>query len=318
MKKKKLNKLKEEWESFYQAKEISHELMECYMSYALNLMEKDLPPIFDFHHLTLLMKVNSNFLSSVISCPQKFYRDFTIPKRSSGTRTITAPYPSLKYIQRWILSNILDKVKIHGCAHGFVRKRSILTNVKIHQGNKYLLKIDLKDFFPSIKIDWVIQIFKELGYEHTVAFYMASICCCEDQLPQGAPTSPAISNIAVRHLDRRLYRLAKKFTLNYSRYADDIAFSGNKINGCFVRYACDIIKDCGLTVNENKIRLYNNRGSKILTGISLASGVPKITRSYRRELVQELYYIKKFGLNGHTSHNKIRKSNYIESLIGKH
>jgi RNA-directed DNA polymerase len=192
-----------------------------------------------------------------------------------------------------------------------------MTNVKIHENNKYLLKIDLKDFFPSIKINWVMQVFKELGYENYVAFYLASLCCFDGKLPQGAPSSPAISNIVAIHLDRRLYRLAKKFNLNYSRYADDMAFSGDKIDGCFIHYVCDIINNCGFSVNENKIRMYKDRGSKIITGISLATGVPRITRSYRRELEQQLYYIKKFGLKGHINHNKIRKANYLESIIGK-
>lgn len=311
------NIILQNWEQFYNSRGVEPELIKVYMSYVEKLVNQSLPPIFDFKHLSLLLNINEYDLASIVNSPSNYYRTFDIPKRNGGFRTITAPYPSLKNIQKWIYHNILSNIKIHGCAHGFTTSRSILTNANVHINQKCLLKIDLKDFFPSIPMSYVLQLFKSLGYAPKVAFYLSSLCCYDECLAQGSPVSPAISNIVAKHLDRRLYRIAKKYKLNYSRYADDIAFSGESINVKFIEYVKDIITDCGFFVNDKKIRLYKEYGNKILTGISLATGVPKLPRDYRRSLEKELFFINKYGIKGHISHNKIRKSNYLESIIGK-
>lgn len=306
-----------EWDGFFTLCGVEKVFKEKYMEYVSNLISKGVPPIFDFQHLCGLLGVRDDFLAAAVHAPESFYRTFETPKRSGGKREITAPYSSLKYVQTWIYKNILLRAKVHGCAHGFVSKRSILTNAKIHSHQKCLLKMDLKDFFPSIPKEWVIQLFNSLGYEGQISYFLASLCCFENALPQGSPASPAISNIVAMHLDRRLYRLAKHFDLHYSRYADDIAFSGESIPSLFITYASDIITDCGFKVNDSKIRLYGEHGNKIITGISLATGVPRIPRDYRRRLEKELHYIDKYGLKGHVAHNKIRDPRYLESLIGR-
>lgn len=305
------------WEQFYSSKGIENELIKTYMVYVERLVKQNLPPIFDFKHLSLLLGINEYDLAAIINSPSNYYRVFEIPKKKGGYRIITAPHSSLKNIQKWIYHNVLINIKIHGCAHGFVPSRSILTNVKVHVNQECLLKIDLKDFFPSIPLSYVIQLFKSLGYVSKVAFYLASLCCYEGVLVQGSPASPVISNIIAKHLDRRLYRIAKKYNLKYSRYADDIAFSGKSISAKFIEYVENIIMDCGFCVNVNKIRLYRKHGNKILTGISLANGIPRLPRNYRRSLEKELYFIKKYGFKGHITHNKIRQPNYLESILGR-
>lgn len=306
-----------EWDSFFTSCGVEEVFKVKYMEYVSNLVSKRLPPIFDFHHLSGLLGVREDFLAAAIHSPESFYRTFEIPKRSGGKREITAPYPSLKYVQTWIYKNILSQAKVHGCAHGFISKRSILTNASMHVNQKCVLKMDLKDFFPSIPKRWVIQLFNSLGYEGQVSFFLASLCCYEDTLPQGSPASPSISNIVAMHLDRRLYRLAKRFDLRYSRYADDIAFSGETISSQFIKYASDVISDCGFQVNQPKIRLYGEKGNKIITGVSLATGVPRLPRDYRRQLEKDLYYVDKYGLNGHMVHNKIKNPRFLESLKGR-
>lgn len=317
MKKKERNIIIQTWQEFFESKGIDNIRVDSYMKYVTKLLSNDLPPIFDYRHLNLLLGIQNEDLAAMVNSPNSYYRIFSIPKRSGGFRAINAPYPSLKYVQRWIYDNILRKIPVHGCAHGFISKRSVLTNVSVHIGQKYLLKMDLKDFFPSIPISWVIMLFRSLGYEKQVAFYLASLCCYDEKLAQGSPVSPVISNIVTKRLDLRLYRIAKKFNLKYSRYADDIAFSGDHISVKFIDYVKSIIIDYGFTVNIQKIRLYKEFGNKILTGISLASGKPRLPRDYRRNLEKELYFIDKFGLDGHISHNKIRKPHYLESILGK-
>jgi retron-type reverse transcriptase len=168
--------------------------------------------------------------------------------------------------------------------------------------------MDLKDFFSSIPINWVIQVFKDIGYTNDVAFCLASICCLEDALPQGAPTSPALSNIVASYMDKRLYKFCQEYGYKYTRYADDIAISGNYISPSFIETVNGIIEDCHFVVNKKKTRLYGENGNKIITGISLANNEVRVPRGYRRELEQTIYYILKYGYDAHVNRNKIRKA----------
>ena len=232
-------------------------------------------------------------------------------------RIISSPYPALLECQYWIYNNILKKIKIHPAAQGFTFNKSILTNATIHLNQDHFLKIDLKDFFPTIKINRVIAIFKSLGYNDRVAFYLASICCLNKELPQGAPTSPIISNIIARGLDKRLLSLSKKFQLKYSRYADDLAFSGHVIPVKYIDYVTNIIEDCGFAVNNKKTFLQHSKGKRILTGISIAEEKMKLPKDYKRKLKQEIFYINTYGILSHMRNQKIKNPAYLQSIIGK-
>lgn len=315
--KKSTENLLKEWDKFYTEKNVSEDLKKSLLDYAAVLLDKGVPVIFDLDHLCALLGLKKYYVTSVIFCSKAHYREFEIKKRSGGTREIRAPYPSLLYMQNWIYREILMKCKVNGTAHGFVRKRSILTNANVHKGQTYLLKMDLKDFFPSIPINWVIQVYKDIGYTNEVAYYLASICCLEDALPQGAPTSPMLSNIVASHMDKRLYKLCQEYGYKYTRYADDIAISGKFISPSFIDIVTNVIEDCKFVVNKKKTRLYGDKGNKIITGISLANNEVRIPRNYRRELGQEVYCILKYGYDAHVNRNKIRKSNYLQSIIGK-
>lgn len=306
-----------EWDKFYTEKNISEDLKKCLLDYAVVLLEKGVPVIYDLDHLCALLGLKKYYVTSVIFCSNAYYREFKIKKRSGGYREIRAPYPSLLYIQNWIYREILLKCKVNATAHGFVKKRSILTNANVHKGQPFLLKMDLKDFFPSISINWVVQVFKDIGYTNNVAFYLASICCLDHALPQGAPTSPMLSNIVASFMDKRLYKLCQEYGYKYTRYADDIAVSGKFISPTFIEVISNTIKDCGFEVNKKKTRLYGDKGNKIITGISLANNGVRVPRNYRRELEQEIYYILKYGYDAHVKRNKIKKSNYLQSIIGK-
>ncbi len=315
---KQLNEILHKWDIAYRRVGIPKEEIQKNLEYVAALIKKDLPPILDLRHLSLLMGIEYTFVIKTIFGTESFYRNFSILKRLGGFRTITAPYPSLKYMQRWIYDKILSNQKTHFCAHGFVKHRSILTNAKVHENCGMLLKMDISDFFGSISQNAVINYFyKALGYNLTVSYFLSAICCKNKSLPQGAPTSPILSNLISISFDRRLYRLAKYFNLKYTRYADDIAFSGDKIPITFISYVKNIAKSCGYEINDNKTRLYGAGGSKIIAGVSLATGVPKVPRDYKRKLKQELHFIEKFGLAAHMKHNKIRQYNYVDTIRGQ-
>ena len=318
MRKKEVEEILEKWRTECLRKGMTGLDLQKYLDYVGNLIKQDLPPIVDMRHLSLLMGIDYAHIATVVNTTSDFYREFEIPKRSGGSRVITAPYPSLKYMQTWIYDNILTNRKTHFCANGFVHGHSILTNAQMHENCKMLLKMDISDFFGSIPQSYVINFFrKELGYNLNVSWILSSICTLNGSLPQGAPTSPVLSNLISTSLDRRLYRLSKYYGLTYSRYADDLAFSGNDIPTAFIRYVEGITKDCNLEINRSKTRLYGQGGSKIIAGISLANGKPRVPREYRHKLRQELHYVRKYGLEGHMKHNKIRRANYPESLLGK-
>ena len=190
--KKSTEALLKEWDRFYTEKHVSEDLKTSLLDYAEVLLDKGVPVIYDLDHLCALVGLKKYYVTSVIFCSKAHYREFEIKKRSGGVRQIRAPYPSLLYMQNWIYKEILMRCKVNATAHGFVRKRSILTNANVHKGQNYLLKMDLKDFFPSIPINRVIQVFKDIGYTNDVAFYLASICCLEDALPQGGGYKPSI------------------------------------------------------------------------------------------------------------------------------
>lgn len=305
------------WEKYFSNRGLEEGLKVAYLKYIEKLLANNLPIIFETEHLSLLLGRNEAYLNSVVHGAESHYREFKLKKRKGGFRKITVPYPALLECQRWIYKNLLSKVKISHYAHGFSKKKSIITNARIHVGQRHLLKIDLKDYFPSIKKSRVIAMFYNLGYSTEVAFYLASICCKNDCLPQGAPSSPIISNIISKSLDNRLYELCKKFDIRYTRYADDLTFSGDRIPVRFIEYIKQIVETESFEINESKTQLHKKSGKRIITGVAVNSDTIKAPKKYKRKLFQKLHYIEKYGLVSHRIKLKIRNPNYLEALIGQ-
>ncbi|MEM9850337.1 MAG: reverse transcriptase domain-containing protein, partial [Bacteroidota bacterium] len=175
------------------------------------------------------------------------YQRFEIPKKNGSVRVISAPRYLLKSAQHWILEQILYKHPIEQEAHGFVPQKSIVSNAQIHVGQSLLINADMKDFFPSISYRRIKGMFHKMGYSEQIATIFALLCSepetdevaldgvtyyvqtGERNLPQGAPTSPAITNIICRRLDRRMAGTAKRLDFRYSRYADDLSFSTSEL-----------------------------------------------------------------------------------------
>ena len=191
-------------------------------------------------------------MASVVNATQAHYRRFSIPKRRGGKRQIDAPYPLLLDCQRWINRHILMSIPVHPAATAYVKDMSLLANVQPHLAQKCLFRIDLRDFFPSISTRRIVAQFRRVGYAKNVAFYLAALCCLNGRLPQGAATSPALSNLVSVRMDRRLASLSTRADLTYTRYADDLSFSGEYIGSQFRRSVCRIIEECGFIINEEK------------------------------------------------------------------
>ncbi len=153
------------------------------------------------------------------------YHKFDIPKKSGGMRSITAPNMSLKLIQRRILNRLLNKLSCHGCATGFEKGHSIVTNANVHVGSEVVLKMDIIAFFTSTSADRVRGYFYGIGWGKEATDILVRLCTHNDRLPQGAPTSPRLSNLVNIEMDARLCGWAQKVRAVYTRYADDLTFS---------------------------------------------------------------------------------------------
>jgi hypothetical protein len=228
---------------------------------------------------------------NAMTAPLQHYRYQFVAKASGARRLIEAPKPRLKQLQRCILHDILDRIPPHEAAHGFVAGRSCRTAAPIHVGEAVLLAVDLQDFFVSTPLRRVHGIFRSLGYPWAVARALTGICSTMTpspvrakfadwsqrqrlatlHLPQGAPTSPALANLAAFGLDVRIAGLARTLEANYTRYADDLCLSGGpdftrRINQV-LDVAGSIIRESGYSLNPAKTRIMRRGGRQQITGI---------------------------------------------------
>ncbi|WP_375103252.1 reverse transcriptase family protein [Paenibacillus sp. RS8] len=284
------------------------------LSYAEELVNKDLPVIFDKKHLSLLMGIDNKKLSYYIVSSDVFYTEHIIPKSNGRYREITMPSLHLKEIQRWILDNILYRFCISGAAYGFVRNRSIKDNAAVHINQSSVINLDLKDFFPNIKFEQVFRLFHNSGYTKEISYSLAKLCTYNGVLPQGAPSSPYIANILCNSLDKRILSLVSDFGYRYSRYADDITISGDeKVKG-LIPSIIKIIESENFNINLKKMRIQENIPYKEITGLMVGETV-KVKRKYKMKLEQHIYYCERYGVYSHLKEIKAEERSYFKEYL---
>jgi RNA-directed DNA polymerase len=247
------------------------------------------------------------------------YVQFTLPKRSGGVRLISAPLARLKRAQHWVLQEMLSPQWVHDAAHGFRADRSIVSNAQPHVGADVVINLDLKDFFPTVTYKRVKGLFRSLGYSESVATICALLCTeprevhvdvdgeryhvamTERFLPQGAPTSPAITNLLCRALDARLSRIAEKLGYRYTRYADDLTFSGpREANpGRLMRRVHWVVEHEGFTVHPKKTRVFRKSRRQEVTGV-VVNEKCTVSRDTLKSFRAVLFQIEKDGPVGKT------------------
>ena len=295
------------WLKAIERSEMSEYNKQMYSNTVLALAQTGAPVILNTRHLALLIGIDHGILKRMYFARDKFYRSYTIKKRSGGERLIEAPYPSLKMVQRWILDNILTPTAIiHPSSVGFTRGKTIVDNASPHLGADFLLKMDIKDFFPSVTEASVGCFFKSLGYDLCLSGTLAYLCCKGGRLPQGAPTSPLLSNAIYRGMDVDLACLACQEDLRYTRYADDLTFSGDRIPIPLIKSITETVKAYNLRVNQEKTRRSGKGSRKIITGVSISSGIITIPRERKRIIRQKVHFILTYGLNSHLKHTQSR------------
>jgi len=307
-----------EWRAHIQGRGVRDDIARSYLEYIRPLTKRAIPVIFDRNHLAALLGRTPDFLAKVTAAPNHFYRTFEIPKKSGGSRRISSPYPSLKECQQWIAKEILLRLPLHATATAYAPGRSIFDHVKPHmeKGHEILI-VDLKDFFPSISKKRVIGYFRSIGYNHEVSVALGSLCCLHGCLPQGSPASPHLSNLLALKLDRRLSALASNSHLAYTRYADDLCFSGENIGGAIRHIIESAVSRSGFLVNAKKTRFFSaGSTAKVVTGINISSGECRLPKSKRRELSQTMHFIEAFGYLSHKAKKKILDPKYLIRLRG--
>ncbi len=261
------------------------------------------------------------YLMLNVDAPKGPYTTFDIPKRSGQPRHIRAPNDALKRVQQKILTGILSKIPTHDAAHGFVPGRSTVTNARHHVGKHLVIKFDLKNFFQIITYRRVLGLFVSLGYtvshgrfntrddSRSIAPVLTRLCTYTQHpqgaatdntyTPQGAPTSPAISNLVCRRLDARLTGLAKSIDASYTRYADDLTFSMNKepeLGLGRLRWWVDqICGQEGFEINRDKHRVIRRHQRQQVTGL-VVNDTLRIPRKERRRFRAILHNCRKHGI----------------------
>jgi len=229
------------------------------------------------------------------------YVRWLVPKRDGSSRLISAPKPELKRVQRWIMNEVTEHLPVHGAAHGFLAGRSILTNAIVHARAKVVVKLDIKGFYPTVTMRRVKGLLRRAGLGEQVATLMALLATESPReevethgkkyylatgprsLPQGAPTSPSITNALCMRLDCRLSGLARKLGCRYTRYADDLTFSwhGNDKHqiGALLRAVRVIVHAEGFEIHTKKTRVMRNGSRQKVTGLvvnTAPAGVPSV------------------------------------------
>jgi len=211
---------------------------------------------------------------------KRHYTYIKKPKKITGIRTITAPDKSLKELQRKILKKILRHIKLQPCAYGLGKGKSIIQNAQKHQHNDHLLNIDLKDFFNSVHYSKISRIFLGLGFQKSSATILCKLTTIDYHLPQGAPTSPILSSLALLELDNKLSKLCSQNTVTYTRYFDDLSFSANKDLKLFKSKVIKLIHSMGYRINKSKCCLYEKHEKKIVTGVTIIPSGKLTSESY--------------------------------------
>jgi hypothetical protein len=258
---------------------------------------------------------------------QPHYVTFAVPKRTGGERLIMAPKTRLKAVQRRLNALLIDRLPASESAHGFRPERNVRSNAAPHVGKRVVVHLDLQDFFPSIHFGRVRGLLVALGYGYQVASVLATLMTEAPRqpvlvdgtryfppvgpraCPQGAPTSPGLSNAIVVRMDRRLAGLARRFGFAYTRYADDLTFSGDDIQAAHALrcLAARIAQSEGFAINRSKTRVMRAGGRQAVTGV-IVNEVLGLSRQQRRTLRAALHRLRLEGsgrdarLEGHLAY----------------
>ena len=320
------------------AEGLSEDLLETAIKQteAVNSSSYGLPSILSLNHLACRTGVQFQELRDFVNRKNHdTYRKFSIQKRSGGRRFIHVPTTDLMHVQRWLNEYIFKKVPAHPTSYAFTAGSSIKKCAAKHCGAKWLIKLDVADFFESVSEIQVFRLFRELGYQSLISFELARLCTAPTShisprryykqwyawelnktipeydekllgyLPQGAATSPLISNLVMRECDKRLSEIAAKYRLTYTRYSDDLSFSTRSKDFTRTRARSvvfevyKVLSEAGYRPQLRKTKIIPPSSKKVILGLNVDGAEPRLQKEYKDRIKQHLYYIEKVGISEH-------------------
>lgn len=289
------------------------------------------PELKDEDAFLTYLGVSAKELKKIWWFREHMYHQFEIAKGKDKTRIISAPDKRLKYLQRQIALLLDQLYRVRNPVHGFVIGKSVKTNALAHLRKRFVLNIDLKDFFPSITERRVVGVLESLGIESGVSSIIARICCHNSHLPQGAPTSPVLSNMICFRLDKQLLAFAKGTRCIYTRYADDITFSSYQPMTALFQGSVPSPGHCapdllgpalsaivaanGFTINPDKVHYADQHSRRMVTGLKI-NELLNVDRRYVRNIRAALYSVETLGKVA--AQEKFKSKYGGTSDLGKH
>lgn len=311
-------------------------IVERALQQAAPVERQNLPAILSLAHLAHLTGIKYSYLREIVERKTDPYKPFRIGKRKGGVRLISAPEPLLLALQRWVARNILNNIEAHDASCAYAPKSSPAKCARRHLGAVWLIKVDIHDFFESITERAAWRVFRSAGYQPLVSLELARLCtrhphgaaALDDKwylkkpdrysikpyrtrflghLPQGAPTSPMLANLASFRLDKALQALADRYGMVYTRYSDDIAFStgaafDRKRAGQLILDVERLFAAFGHTLHRKKISVAPPGARKIVLGLLVHGTALRLSGPYRRKLADHVRGVERFGLRGHKEH----------------
>ena len=247
------------------------------------------------------------------------YHTAKIPKEDGSVRTLTVPDPLLKHIQRRIADVLLSQMPVSPWATAYRPGGGALVNAVPHAGQPRILKLDIRHFFDSILYSTVKdRAFPAEKYAEPIRILLAMLCYYRDSLPQGAPTSPAISNLVLRDFDHTVGTWCRRRGITYTRYCDDMTFSGDFDPKDVLDFVEPALRKEGFFLHPGKIVTAHRGQRQTVTGL-VVNDRPAVPAAYRRKLRQEIYYCRKFGVKEHLQQtgNEMDPAAYLRSLLGR-
>jgi RNA-directed DNA polymerase len=299
-------------------------------------------PVFTLRHLAELTGASWPYLREIVARRRDPYLDINRPKGDGRTRSISSPEPVLMDVQRWILHNILCACRVHPSSYAYQAGRSILDCAKAHLGARWLVKLDIHDFFDSVPERRIYPTFRKIGYPRLLSMELSRLCTreghsktgrswedieryrdapyplgLEGRLPQGAPTSGLLANVAMFDADTQLDGLARSHDLVYTRYSDDLTFSAGagftrQRAAQLVREVAGIVERSGFVLHRAKTRVVSPGARHIVLGLLLAEDQVRLLPEFKRRLEVHVRGVTKFGL---TEHARWRHFESVLSMI---
>jgi RNA-directed DNA polymerase len=317
----------------------SQQALYSLMAQAHKLEGLGIPYIHSFPHFAHLTKLPESYLRAIVNRHSANYTLYSIPKRSGGSRFLHIPSDELKALQRWINSEILNRLPVHTSCYSYHKGSSIVHCAEKHCDSKWLIKFDIENFFDTINEVEVYKVYRKIGYKPLIAFGLARICTYEPKsvlqnkknwvqfnknsdempfqkkhirhfgrVPQGAPTSPMLSNLVLTNLDEKLSSYAQKRGGIYTRYADDlfISFSQNNFDrqqvSQVIGSVLSQVKSYGYNLRKSKIKVIPPGSNKVILGLSVNDKQVRLTKQYKQNINSHIYGMVKFGVDKHAIH----------------